>query len=445
MSFPSIRRRDVLLGLPLGSFPDHNQTRLEEIQLRTLGGAEGEVPYRDSPRLVTPEMWGAKGDGVTDDSAAMQAAYDFAFKKGAGVVFGPFDYRLSSTILPPSNVSAYGCGKDRTRLLCNGSPGIAYRGVNHATLADLTIRGDNKTAGIVELSAMSANSISNTFSNIRFIGNAGGPRPNFGRTSHVGVRGLEAADGLGNYFHRFIGCDFDNLFAAFHADYNANAWQVIGGKAQSVWRMIRGGMQQWMVDGLFWHSSPGDEPHEAVAIELFGKSREHKALYNRFINIVAEPGSKLTRLISLDANTLANYIDGDHQCTLLGEDQGAHNVLRQVGIGRYEIADERRLRFKQMYISDNPSNTARTVDIFGDGSIAHSGSDVGHVRIFGAFGESNHLDLYTRPGANGTIATHARKLKLAGATGLNIQNLPISSIGLKTGDVWNDGGTLKIV
>lgn len=28
---------------------------------------------------------------------------------------------------------------------------------------------------------------------------------------------------------------------------------------------------------------------------------------------------------------------------------------------------------------------------------------------------------------------------------LNVKNLPTSSVGLNVGDVWNDGGTLKIV
>lgn len=30
-------------------------------------------------------------------------------------------------------------------------------------------------------------------------------------------------------------------------------------------------------------------------------------------------------------------------------------------------------------------------------------------------------------------------------SGLNIQNIPTSSTGLKSGDVWSDSGTLKIV
>ena len=62
--------------------------------------------YR-SLRIVTPEMFRAGGLGVTDDTAAIQAACD-SFGGESGVVYFPGRYLISSVITVPSRVTVCG-------------------------------------------------------------------------------------------------------------------------------------------------------------------------------------------------------------------------------------------------------------------------------------------------------------------------------------------------
>ncbi|NGZ86183.1 gluconolaconase [Duganella sp. SAP-35] len=78
----------------------------------------------DDPRAVTVR---AKGDGVADDSDAIQRAIDDAANKGAGgLVFLPSGrYRISRSILVPIAVRVYGVGKTRpVLLLAANTPGF---------------------------------------------------------------------------------------------------------------------------------------------------------------------------------------------------------------------------------------------------------------------------------------------------------------------------------
>lgn len=60
---------------------------------------------------ITPEMHGAVGDGVTDDTAAIQAAIDDAIASRKRLVFEKKTYRISSTLkVNGSNIDIDGCG-----------------------------------------------------------------------------------------------------------------------------------------------------------------------------------------------------------------------------------------------------------------------------------------------------------------------------------------------
>ncbi|NCH53288.1 glycosyl hydrolase family 28-related protein [Cronobacter malonaticus] len=53
-------------------------------------------------QFVSPEQFGAKGDGTTNDTASIQAAIDWAFNNGGGVVrLGPKVYRAANLTLKP--------------------------------------------------------------------------------------------------------------------------------------------------------------------------------------------------------------------------------------------------------------------------------------------------------------------------------------------------------
>ena len=78
----------------------------------------------DDPRAVVAR---AKGDGVADDSDAIQKAIDAAANKGdGGIVFLPSGrYRLTKTLLVPIAVRIYGVGKTRpVLLLAPNTPGF---------------------------------------------------------------------------------------------------------------------------------------------------------------------------------------------------------------------------------------------------------------------------------------------------------------------------------
>lgn len=81
-------------------------------------------------------LFGAKGDGVTDDRASIQAAYTAASTAGGGTVFIPEGtYRLASRtaaphiLVPPNNVSTLGAGYNSVLFVANGMNGPT-NGVN---------------------------------------------------------------------------------------------------------------------------------------------------------------------------------------------------------------------------------------------------------------------------------------------------------------------------
>jgi hypothetical protein len=73
-----------------------------------LGGMNAWSLYLQSD-MAYPESWGAKGDGVTDDTAAIQAAATSLALTGGTLVFAPDKlYRISAAITLPKGVVAEG-------------------------------------------------------------------------------------------------------------------------------------------------------------------------------------------------------------------------------------------------------------------------------------------------------------------------------------------------
>lgn len=104
----------------------------------------GEVPRVIDP---TARKFGAKGDGTTDDSAAIQAAIDAAGDAGGGLVFLPAGtFRVGSALtVSDSNIHIVGAGRDLTTLDGGGANASAIVLADAATISyfevrDLTIR-----------------------------------------------------------------------------------------------------------------------------------------------------------------------------------------------------------------------------------------------------------------------------------------------------------------
>lgn len=95
--------------------------------------------------------FGARGDGVSDDSAALQRAID-SLKDGGALFFPKGRYSFSQTLILPSNIRLQGDAKSSTVLLYQGTDkaivsgerkGRAITGSYYITIENLTLQGAN--------------------------------------------------------------------------------------------------------------------------------------------------------------------------------------------------------------------------------------------------------------------------------------------------------------
>jgi hypothetical protein len=102
-----------------------------------LGGSRW-VPLVTLPGAYSVRDYGAKGDGVADDSAAFQAAIN-AVPASGGVVFVPAGtYRIASALTLKSGLSFLGAGRECTSLILANASGII---VDAGVYSDVSIRG----------------------------------------------------------------------------------------------------------------------------------------------------------------------------------------------------------------------------------------------------------------------------------------------------------------
>src|ERR1035438_6022387 len=59
------------------------------LALGVIGTKAGAIPDVPAQFIVTPQQFGAKADGVTDDTDAIQKAINTVFTRGGGIVFFP--------------------------------------------------------------------------------------------------------------------------------------------------------------------------------------------------------------------------------------------------------------------------------------------------------------------------------------------------------------------
>jgi hypothetical protein len=106
---------------------------------------------------ISPADYGAVGDGVADDTAAIQSAIDSLGADGATIYLQPGTYKVTSTLIADGirGFTLIGAGRDATFLDATaavaGTPVIKLIDYYTNTIADLTIRGtvgDEPSAGI---------------------------------------------------------------------------------------------------------------------------------------------------------------------------------------------------------------------------------------------------------------------------------------------------------
>ena len=136
-----------------------NWYRIETDLVQSVAGLQGAISAAALKTAlgldaVSVKDYGAVGDGVTDDAAAIQAAVDAAELLGGGTVyFPPGEYRVGAGIVADSgSVSFLGAGVDASTVILDDAtnePVIKFSAVNAGYLAGLTIDGNraNQTTG----------------------------------------------------------------------------------------------------------------------------------------------------------------------------------------------------------------------------------------------------------------------------------------------------------
>lgn len=124
--------------------------------------------HPDAVTYVSPEMFGAKGDGVTDDTDAVQSALDSLDGKVGNIYLGAGQYRITRPITISSNINLVGVGSAKYGRRDSDIPStvIYYDGeteesmVNYdrdgatvfgGSIRNLTMDGQNRVDHVVDL------------------------------------------------------------------------------------------------------------------------------------------------------------------------------------------------------------------------------------------------------------------------------------------------------
>lgn len=140
-------------------------------------GSASQAPGLGSARmlgsfLTGPFMnvkgWGAVGDGVANDTAAIQDAIDTASAAGGGVIFFPVGTFKVTTITVPAKVQLRGCGRgslitsaaNAYAVDCGGAAGALYYNI---AVCDLAIKGTADNTKGVRLRGVAGGLLSNLY------------------------------------------------------------------------------------------------------------------------------------------------------------------------------------------------------------------------------------------------------------------------------------------
>lgn len=98
--------------------------------------------------FVNVRHYGVRGNGVADDTAALQGVFDKA-TKGSTIYLPPGTYLIKSTLRLPSNVTVTGASAEATVLQSKAPLDRLMHGdgVVHLRLADLTLQGNGRDSG----------------------------------------------------------------------------------------------------------------------------------------------------------------------------------------------------------------------------------------------------------------------------------------------------------
>lgn len=174
---------------------------------------------------ISVKDYGAKGDGVTDDTAAIQAALNSLSLTGGTVIIpaSTSNYLFSSTLLVPFGVRLVGHGKFSTIIRYTGnSAAVSTTGttINTIQLENLTVDIINNNATCLDAARM----VNSVFNSVRFRSVSG--------TNQIGVSANITNNSWTSYFNEFISCTWDGAFQdAVKLDSSvtqmANRWKFV--------------------------------------------------------------------------------------------------------------------------------------------------------------------------------------------------------------------------
>jgi polygalacturonase len=101
-------------------------------------------------RIVDVRDFGARGDGISDDTPAIEQALTTVGNSAPGTIYFPAGrYRIMTTLQAPANVTWTGDGMDKTELRLGQvlKDGMIVSPVDHVGFEKLTLNGDRKSNG----------------------------------------------------------------------------------------------------------------------------------------------------------------------------------------------------------------------------------------------------------------------------------------------------------
>ena len=107
-----------------GVFAKVNSGTVDGVMI--IQDANGQKYRRQNNGMYNPLWWGAKGDGVTDDKAALQACMDYCHVNGGTVFVPKLTYAISDSIILPAQSKVE--GNEATFKLTTHSAGVRLRG-----------------------------------------------------------------------------------------------------------------------------------------------------------------------------------------------------------------------------------------------------------------------------------------------------------------------------
>lgn len=176
---------------------------------------------------VTPQNYGAVGDGVTNDTTAVQDAID----SGDLVYIPPGDYLVGALTIP-DGTTIYGNGQESRLLFATASSAlVTLTDQSFIQMRDLRLELTSAATGsiLVDLS----NSFRCLFQNVNFVGQHVDRTVSTFRTQ-IGVR---LRDNCGD--NNFVACNIDHLGIGVRTDAIMNYFT--GGKISTCYRSIVGG------------------------------------------------------------------------------------------------------------------------------------------------------------------------------------------------------------